>query len=149
MTKNEILIALSESEKTKFGKEDFELQSFPQKVFSSVWAVESEVNNGGFSQYFLNTSAETAAFVAEALDTIGAPKTGDICRRAIACAFPEGLPPQPERISSLAAEFSEDILGQLEALDTEFFAYPHDLTELLFAYVSRHPEEFGSLPRLS
>src|SRR5258708_4119290 len=90
MTNNEILIGLSESEMTKFGKEDFALQSFPQKIFSGVWTVESEVNNGGFAQYFLNSSAETAAFVGEALDTIGAPKTADICRRAINHAFPDG-----------------------------------------------------------
>src|ERR1700719_2835462 len=100
MNKNAILVDLSESERTKFGKADFEKQSVPQKVFSSVWAVESEVNNGGFSQYFLNRSAETAAFVAEALDIIGAPRTAGICRRAIHCAFPAGLPSTPEAISS-------------------------------------------------
>jgi hypothetical protein len=60
------------------------------KVFSSIWAVESEVNNGGFSQYFLNSSSETAGFVVEALETIDAPRTADICRRAIAAAFPDG-----------------------------------------------------------
>ena len=149
MNKNGILIELSESEKTKFGKQDFSTQSVPQKVFSSVWAVESEVNNGGFSQYFLNSSAETAAFVAEALDVIGAPGTADICRRAIMCAFPDGLPATPEAISSIAADLSDETLKELDALDAEFFAYPHDLTELLFAYVSTHPEEFGMLPQPS
>ena len=146
MTKNEILIDLSESERTKFGKEDFAIQSAPQKVFSSVWAVESEVNNGGFSQYFLNSSAETAVFLVDALETIGAPKTADICRRALDCAFPGGLPPTAAEISSQAAEFSEGTLAQLDAVDAEFFAYPHDLTELLYAYVARHPEEFGTVP---
>lgn len=63
MNKNGILLALSESDKTRFGKEDFSAQSVPQKVFSSIWAVESEVNNGGFSQYVLNQSSETAGFV--------------------------------------------------------------------------------------
>jgi hypothetical protein len=147
MTKNGILISLSESPKTKFGKEDFASQSIPQKVFSAIWAVESEVNNGGFSQYFLNSSSETAAFVEEALDTIGAPKTADICRRAIACAFPDGLPATKEGISSAAADFSDGVLEELEPLDQEFFAYPHDLTGLLFAYVSKYPEEFGPLPK--
>ena len=90
VNKTNILIDLSESDKTKFGKQDFATQSVPQQVFSSIWAVESEVNNGGFSQYFLNNSSETAAFVGEALDTIGAPSTADICRRAIATAFPMG-----------------------------------------------------------
>lgn len=146
MTKNEILIGLSESEQTKFGKEDFALQSFPQKVFSSIWTVESEVNNGGFSQYFLNSSAETAPFVAEALDTIGAPKTAVICSRAVERALPNGLPATPNEISSAAAEFSDEILAELDAIDREFLAYPHDLTDLLFAYVCRHTEEFGSVP---
>jgi hypothetical protein len=67
MNKNEILINLSESKNTKFGKEDFVSQSPPQKVFSAIWSAESEVNNGGFWQYFINSSAESAPFVVEAL----------------------------------------------------------------------------------
>jgi len=139
MNKNRILIDFSQSPSVKFGK------SVPRKVFSSVWVVKSEVNNGGFSQYFGNSSAETAAFVAEALDTIGAPRTAHICRRAVACAFPSGLPPAPEQIS----DFSDETLDELASLDDEFTAYPHDLTELLFAYVSAHPEEFGSGSKLT
>jgi hypothetical protein len=49
-------------------------------------------------------------------------------------------------MSALAAEFSGDTLAQLDGLDTKFFAYPHDLTELLYAYVARHPKEFGTVP---
>ena len=147
MNKNQILIELSESERTKFGKQNFESQSVAQKVFSSVWSLESEVNNGGFSQYFLNDSAQTAAFVAQALDAIGAPRTADICRRAIKCAFPDGLPSTPAAISSTAADFSDETMDGLDALDKEFFAYPHDLTELLFAYVAANPREFGVLPQ--
>jgi hypothetical protein len=147
MNKNGILINLSESKNTKFGKEDFALQSLPQKVFSAIWAVESEVNNGGFSQYFLNSSAESAPFIVEALETVEAPKTADICKRAIAAAFPAGLPRTPESIRSVAADFSDEIVENLEPLDQEFFAYPHNLTDLLFAYVSGHPEEFGELPK--
>ncbi len=146
MNKNRILIELSESKKTKIGKEDFALQSMPQKVFSAIWEVESEVNNGGFSQYFLNTSAESAPFVVEALETIGAPKTASICKRAIAVAFSNGMPKTPEEIRSVAENFPDEILAKLEALDPEFFAYPHNLTDLLFAFVSGHPEEFGTLP---
>jgi hypothetical protein len=147
MNKNGILISLSESEKTRFGKEEFARQSHPQKVFSAIWAVESEVNNGGFSQYFVNDSAESASFVVEALKTIGATKTADICKRAIGAAFPAGLPQTPENIRSAAADFSDEIVEKLEPLDQEFFAYPHNLTDLLFAYVSEHPEAFGELPK--
>jgi hypothetical protein len=145
-TKNHILINLSSSEKTSFLREDFASQSPPQKVFSAIWEVESEVNNGGFSQYFLNSSAESASFVAKALATVGAPETADISKRAIDLAFPNGLPPSVEEIRSAAACFSDDLLAALEPLDQEFFSYPHDLTSLLFTYVSQNPEEFGLLP---
>jgi len=147
VNKNGILINLSESAATKIGKEGFEQQSMPQKVFTAIWEVESEVNNGGFSQYFLNDSAESASFVVNALTTIGAPKTADICSRAIVTAFPGGMPQTVEAILSIAADFSEDILAKLEPLDQEFFSYPHNLTDLLFAYVTAHPEEFGTLPK--
>ena len=146
MNKNEILIGLSESENTRFGKEDFAVQSPPQKVFWAIWAVESEVNNGGFSQYFSNDSAGSASFVVQALETIGAPRTANICNRAVVTAFPGGLPTTVEAIRSVANDFPEEILAELEPLDQEFFAYPHNLTDLLFAYVSAHPEEFGTLP---
>jgi len=144
-TKNHILINLSSSDKTSFGKEDFGSQSIPQKVFSALWEVEAEVNNGGFSQYFVNSSAESAHFVVDALRMIGAPKTADICQRAIATAFPAGLPDSEEAIRLAAADFSDKVLERLGPLDEEFFSYPHNLTDLLFAYVSRHPEEFGEL----
>jgi hypothetical protein len=145
MNKNGILISLSTSDKTKFGREKFALQSIPLRVFSAIWEVEAEVNNGGFSQYFLNDSAESATFVVEALNTINAPKTA-VCRRAIATAFPSGLPRTVEATQAAAADFSDETLEKLEALDQEFFSYPHSLTDLSFAYVCGHPEEFGALP---
>ena len=146
MDKNSFLINLSERDRTAFGKIDFQSQSYAQKVFSAIWSVESEVNNGGFSQYFLNSSSETAGFVAEALEAIRAPETANICRRAIVAAFPTGLPSRPEVIQEAAAKFSEDTEAKLNALDSEFFGYPHNLTDLLFAFVAKHPEEFGAVP---
>ena len=148
MNKNSALIHLSESERAKFGKENFSVQSFPQKVFSAIWAAESEINNGGFAQYFQNSSCETAPFVVEAFEAIGAPRTADICRRAVAVTFHEGLPSTPDAISAAAADFTDDTTERLEALDTEFFQYPHNLTDLLFTLVSKHPEEFGPLPEV-
>jgi uncharacterized protein DUF4375 len=149
MDKNAFLINLSGSNRTEFGKVPFEMQSYPQRVFSAIWSVESEVNNGGFVQYFENSSCETAAFVAEALDTVGAPLTATICRRAIAAAFPRGLPRDPEEISAKAEDLSDEIRQELEEIGDEFFKYPHSLTDLLFDYVSKHPNEFGPVPNAS
>src|SRR5882724_9902649 len=113
VNKNSILIDLSESDQTKFGKQDFEVQSMPQKVFSAIWEVEAEVNNGGFSQYFFNNSRASAWFVALALVHVGAPKTANICERAIAVAFPSGLPEDLYSIRSAANNFPKNIQGKL------------------------------------
>jgi hypothetical protein len=145
MDKNQILIMLSESESTAFGKQDFDKQSIPQKVFTSIWALEGEVNNGGFSQYFQNYSNETAGFVVDALRLIEAHQAAEICNRALMIAFPMGLPMSPEAIGTAAANFPPDVEEALNSLDQDFYLYPDDLTELLYAYVAAHPDEFGSL----
>jgi hypothetical protein len=146
MNKNKALIALSESNKTSVGKESFTAQSIPQKVFSSIWVLEAEVNNGGFWQYFANCSNETACFVEEALTSIGATKAADICNRAIRLAFPNGLPSAPDEISQSVEERQDELLDKLDSLDQEFFKYPDNLTELLYEFVLKHPEEFGTPP---
>jgi hypothetical protein len=146
MNKNHLLIQLSESDKAKIGRQEFAQQTIPQRVFTAIWEVESEVNNGGFSQYFSNDSAESAGFVVQALKTIGAPRTAEVCNRAIATVFPDGLPPTVDAIRSAANELPEKLLSELESCDQEFLSYPHDLTNLLFAYVIAHPEEFGISP---
>jgi hypothetical protein len=49
--KNSILIQLAASYRTAYGREEpFAKQTLPQKVFSAIWVLEAEVNNGGFSQ---------------------------------------------------------------------------------------------------
>jgi hypothetical protein len=145
--KNRLLIEVSESVRTDFGKVDFRSQSFPQKIFSAIWDLESEVNSGGFCQYFLNSSNETAHFLVEALGAIGASDTAEICKRAIDTAFPAGLPLDPNTIHESAERFPDETRDALDFLDREFFKYPNDLTELLYAHVAKHPEEFGHVPR--
>jgi hypothetical protein len=38
------------------------------------------------------------------------------------------------------------VAAQFKSLDDRFFAYPDDLTELLFAFVAAHPDVFGPTP---
>ena len=59
--------------------------------------------------------------------------------RAIVTGFSGGLPTMVEAIRSVADKFSEEILAELEPLNQEFFSYPHNLTDLLFTYVSATP----------
>lgn len=123
MDKNRFLIELSESNRTDFGRIEFSGQPEEQRVFSAIWEVESQVNNGGFEQYFDNSGSE-AYFAPDALERIGAHKCASIVAKALEC-------------------LAEDSRGELNELDEEFFSYPDNLTELLFEYVRRNPKAFG------
>jgi hypothetical protein len=49
----------------------------------AVEALEREVNNGGYSQFFSNSSNEWADTIVAALRAIGCPKTADITAKAV------------------------------------------------------------------
>lgn len=129
MDKNLYLIELSESPHTAHGRVAFAAQPPPQRVFSAIWALESQVNNGGFAQFVENEDPALVAFAAEALRSIGASRCAEIVARAIAVA---------------TGTAGVDVAAALDALDGEFYAYPDDLTELLYQFVQAHPASFGT-----
>ncbi len=144
MDKNSFLISLARSERADFGRVAFTAQSEAQKVFSAVWELEAQVNNGGFNLYFRNSDSDIIGYAPRALRAIGAQSCAEIVGCAIALIAP--LPPTQDGRSSALDAMSEEGKGRLTALDSEFFAYPDDLTEMLFKFVHQHPESFGPVP---
>jgi hypothetical protein len=143
--KNRILIQLAESPMSQYGKAPYEKQSKPQQVFSALWGLESEVNNGGFAQWFENSAGEMAVDTESALRAIGADRAAVIVAKAVA-AFPGGAPPRDhDARQRLVRSASDEVRSTWERLDQEFFKYPDDLTSLLYAWVKAHPTEFGSI----
>ena len=146
MDKNAYLIELSTSERTDFGVRDFADQPEPQRIFSAIWTLEGEVNNGGFHQYFLNSAGETANFGPHALRRIGAKSTAEIAERALRVVSPEPLPEDQVVRQAILEALDDETIDELESLDAEFYSYPDDLTALLFEFVRAHPKEFGPTP---
>jgi hypothetical protein len=60
---------------------------------------------------------------------------------------PDALPTSREECESLVEALSDEASDQFDALDSEFFAYPDNLTELLYVFVAAHPEAFGPTPQ--
>jgi hypothetical protein len=141
MDDNAWLIDLSERSATRFFEAPFGDLSEPERVFVAVWTLEADVNNGGFDQYYLNSSGDYAWFAPQALRAISAEKTAEIVERANA-PFEPGGPPR-DRNSRIAAMdgLPEEVQELWENCDQEFYAYPHDLTALLAAYVQSHESE--------
>ena len=114
-----------------------QLKSRPSRdeaVVLAVEAMEREVNNGGFSQFFLNSSAEFASVLENALRSIGCPKTADIARDAIAAIATDGdLTAQV--LSEAAADLDEHTEQALSACDQRYFANDEPLADRLFQWI--------------
>ncbi len=98
-----------------------------------VRELEDEVNNGGFHQYFNNSSGDNAADTISALLEIGALAMADILRRAIE-RFLDKISPTERvaRLEILCEQFPKT--DEFDDLNAEFFAYPDDLSILLAEY---------------
>jgi len=110
----------------------------PDEVVDLIDALEGEVNNGGFDQYFYNSAGDKTAETIQALEIIGALKMADIVRRA-AKKFPGAMPSNNrfERQHVLLASDPKAIA--FRDLDEEFYDYPDNLAELLKKYKSSSP----------
>ena len=105
----------------------------PALVRELVAGLEGEVNNGGFHQFFFNSTSDRTTQILQALKAIGAVHTVGILERACS-KFPDGLPPadrfeRQEVLLSIAPKCTE-----FDIEDAEFYAYQEDLRALVEIY---------------
>lgn len=53
-----------------------------QRAIYTIWLLEGNVNNGGFDQFYSNSSGRLYTFLLNALKLIGAPKFADLVLKA-------------------------------------------------------------------
>jgi hypothetical protein len=99
----------------------------------AVEALEREVNNGGYSQFFTNSSNEFAVSIESALRAINCPKTADITRDAIEALETDG-DLSPEAVSE-AAQDDEEIARRLGECDSQYFSNDEPIADRLFAWI--------------
>ena len=145
MDKNRWLIELSEKRASQFWKVPFDKLTDAEKVFVAIWGLEADVNNGGFSQYYFNSHGDNSAYAPAALRAVGANAMARIVDQANA-VFGRAGPPADRDARQRAIEAlgssAEETWGKL---DTDFFAYPDDLTECLYTYVQAHKAQIRGM----
>lgn len=123
--------------------EDISKLTAPQKVLLFVENVEREVNNGGFNQFFWNSSGDYAHESLAALEVIGAKKTADIVRRAMAQWPDLNIPKDKTEREDLLMQIEKQAEADWRQCEEEFFAYEEDISQLLIQYVKKHKQEFN------
>jgi hypothetical protein len=113
-----------------------------QKLFYYNQCLEREINNGGFNQYFFNSSGDFANQTVQSLLTIGAKKTADNLQKAID-QFPDKITPQNRTERQEILEQIEETANPIwEELDQKFFAYEDDLNTLNIEFVRKNKDKF-------
>lgn len=104
------------------------------QVAYCLHCLEAQVNNGGFEQFFSNSTGEYVAETIQALVTIGAIKSSELLKRAVSIGFPAGYPVDASQYESAVAD-GDDVADELDALDQEFLEYVEPLADLVNKYL--------------
>ncbi len=141
--KNHFLIAIDGwlSRKCQFG-EDIEKLSDAEKVIYFNGQLEAEVNNGGFSQYFFNSSGNFAYKAVDSLTAVGASQVAEILNKAlytIGVHLPEGWTERQELLNQV---LTEDMEEKLSEIDSEFYKYPDNLEDLNYGFIIANKTQF-------
>ncbi len=132
------------AEKCEYG-DKMEILNEQQRVFYITQALEMEVNNGGFAQFFFNSSGEFANELVSSFEKIGAMKTAEICKKAISIYGDEVPTDRDERqdvISPDDEKEEERIEEILNECDDAFFEYEDNLVELNYQFIINNKESF-------
>ena len=107
------------------------------------WLVEAEVLNGGFNQYFWNSSAEFAELTPAALTEIGSPEAAQIMRQAIATANAESATMGRFRAEGTVEAFLESYKHtKLNDLDDPFGELAAQFRALRLRYIRANENAF-------
>jgi hypothetical protein len=106
------------------------------EVLALIDALEGEVNNGGFHQFFYNSAGDNTLETIRALEKIGAATMADIVKRA-AAMFPGEMPPKDRFLRQDLLLESYPDSAAFRKLDEEFYGYPDNLPELLAKFRNR------------
>lgn len=114
----------------------------PQKQFYYNQCLERQINNGGFNQYFANSSGGFAHQTVQSLILIGAIATAQILQKAID-QFPDNKVPQDRNKRIELVEQMEVTSNDVwEELEEKFFEYEDNLNMLNLSFVKQYKSDF-------
>lgn len=129
------------SAKCQYG-ENMDALNYHERVFFVTQSLEAEVNNGGFEQFFANSSGDFANELEAAFVAIGACHTAEICKTALSVFHGEAPTNREERLARIELLSAGNYRRFLEACDEAFYRVPDNLNALNRAYIDQNREFF-------
>jgi hypothetical protein len=122
-------------------KDDFSNLNEFEKTFIYLDILEQNVTDGGFIQFFFNSSGQYTHEVFQAYHAIKAENTVDILTKAI-YLFPEMPVPKNLKIRQQILMEKDSNIDLWDEVDTEFYKYEDNIISLTLAYVRNNIAHF-------
>jgi len=109
-----------------------------------IWILESEVNNGGYNQFYSNSGARYAKYLPDALKLVGADRLADLTQRAND-VFEKENEKITENQDSTVVEISKFYPDYLfKRFDNDFYeiAQVDSLNQVQVDFIRSHKEKF-------
>lgn len=109
-----------------------------------IWVLEAEVNNGGYNQFYFNSSGQFYKHLPEALKLVGANKFADLTKRAND-TFEKENPKITQYQDGTLEGFSKSYENNpLNKFDDEFYSLykTENLQDLQVEFIKTHKAEF-------
>ncbi|MGD0938948.1 MAG: DUF4375 domain-containing protein [Terracidiphilus sp.] len=109
-----------------------------ERIVLAVEALEREVNNGGYGQFFSNTSGQYTPIIVASLLHIGCPETANITSGAINALGTEDY--SPEALDAALESENDERDEQLDECDGLYSGTGEDIAGQLFEFVRAHQD---------
>jgi hypothetical protein len=115
-----------------------------QQAIYIIWCLEAEVNNGGYNQFYFNSSGQYADLAPDALKLVGAPKFADLTTRANEVYKKEKEKIAIHQDGSLEGFSKSYNDNPLNKFDDEFYELykKEDLQTTQITYIRNHKLDF-------
>jgi len=111
-----------------------------RQAIYSIWLVEGEVNNGGFNQFYFNSSGEFAEMAVNGFELVGAVEYATLMKRANKIYAEQNIGDRQDRTIEDFSESYDD--NPLNDLDTEFYDMQEDLYSLQVQFIRDNKKQF-------
>jgi hypothetical protein len=122
----------------------FDELSAAQQALIGTWELANEVYNGGFAQYFHNSSRDRAKPMVGVLRSIDAPHAAAILESAIASAGPGTRWGDEPNFLTAINSMPDDVRDRLAELERNLYDELDHLHRQVFKYLLKHRDEIDA-----
>jgi hypothetical protein len=137
-----LVLAFEQGISQKAEREGRQSLTDEERIVLAVEALERQVNNGGYDQFFVNSSREFAPIIVGALQRIGCKKTAKITQNAIEALGISDL--RSDAIEAVISTHDENRGVKLNRCDDSYHRSTEPIAERLFAFIKANRSSIRS-----